>query len=187
MATASNGSPLESFHIALTGHRPQRLAGYDLSQPFYTLLQRKLSRIIEAGLEKHKHLTLHSGMALGADTVWSLAILEARDLHPAAVRFVAEVPSPEQAGRWRVADRKLWEAHVAAADEVNYYAEKYHVSCLWKRNNGMVAACDLLLAVWDGSESGGTFGAIEYARKREKQVFVIDPESISRKLLKEPE
>lgn len=67
-----------SFHVALTGHRPGKLAGYDLYHPFYERLRERLKGIVLDGIEKHSHLTLHSGMALGADTIWSQAALTMR-------------------------------------------------------------------------------------------------------------
>jgi uncharacterized phage-like protein YoqJ len=40
---------------------------------------------------------------------------------------------------------------------------------LQKRNEWMVDHCDLLIAVWDGSE-GGTANCVRYARHHERQI-----------------
>lgn len=57
--------------IALTGHRPDKLAGYNLNNPFYGRLHERLMKIIERALDNYPLVECHSGMALGADTVWA--------------------------------------------------------------------------------------------------------------------
>ena len=37
-----------------------------------------------------------------------------------------------------------------------------------KRNMYMVDRADLVLAIWNGEEKGGTWNTIRYARKKEK-------------------
>lgn len=39
----------------------------------------------------------------------------------------------------------------------------------------MIDAAQLLLAVWDGSKAGGTYGTVAYAEKHGVQIFRIDP------------
>lgn len=166
-----------SFHVALTGHRPDKLAGYDLSHPFYEALRERLKVIVMQGIEQHGHLTLHSGMAQGADTVWSQAALHMRHLHPDAISFVAEVPVVSQASRWSELDQQRWQRHLDAADEKRVYSTIYTPQAMWTRNHGMVDACDLLLAVWDGRRGrGGTAGTVAYAETKGVRVFRIDPD-----------
>ncbi len=175
MPTTAN---TETFHIALTGHRPSKLAGYDLAHPFYAALQGWLDRIIDNGLDHHRHLTLHSGMALGADTVWAKSIVAAKRHHPNRIKFVAEVPVLSQPDRWPAArDRELWAELKAQADQVNVYAQTYTVQCLHERNRGMISGADLLLAVWDGS-SGGTADGVRIAQARDIRVFRMHPDQV---------
>lgn len=58
----------ERIGLALTGHRPPRLAGYDLSHPFYQNLQTTLESLIERALLKYQVVVCHSGMAPGGVT-----------------------------------------------------------------------------------------------------------------------
>lgn len=51
--------------MALTGHRPQKLAGYDLQQPYYERMENQLIKLIKTALKRCDKLELHSGMALG--------------------------------------------------------------------------------------------------------------------------
>ena len=58
--------------ICLTGHRPQKLYGYDLNDKRWLALKEKLKEI----LKERKCTEAISGMALGADTIFALAVLE---------------------------------------------------------------------------------------------------------------
>ena len=40
-----------------------------------------------------------------------------------------------------------------------------------KRNEYMVDNSDLVLAFWNGEESGGTYYTLSYAKKKNKRVF----------------
>ena len=174
--------PEGAYSIALTGHRPQALAGYNLSAPFYTALEEGLLSIARRALERYGKLVLHSGMALGADTVWSKAILRLREEFPEDVYFVAEVPVRTQPDRWiGERDRDLWREHVKTADQVRIYGEVYSVRWLHARNHGMIDAADLLIAVWNGSETGGTAEAVGYAQKHGTRLWRIDPDRLKSK------
>ena len=164
-----------SFHIALTGHRPNRLAGYNLGDPFYLRLFNQLVQIIGDQLTQHEHLTLHSGMALGADTLWSGAALQLRETHPDRISFVAEIPFPQQSARWPQPSQHTWKTHVEAADVRRVYAPSYSNQALWARNEGMIDAAQLLIAVWDDSPGGGTAGAVAYAQRKSVPILRIDP------------
>ena len=93
------------YYIALTGHRPkdvqQYMNGenpYDYDNQFWTQSRNSLMDLIEQRLQEHPEgLELHSGMALGADTVWAQAIVSERQKHPDQIKFVADVPLPTQA------------------------------------------------------------------------------------------
>ena len=69
---------MKKLAIALTGHRPPKLAGYDYNNIFYKRLYKKLDNIVKQALTRYDCLELHSGMALGADTIW-LKLMEYAD------------------------------------------------------------------------------------------------------------
>lgn len=56
---------MKKLAIALTGHRPPKLAGYDYNNIFYKRLYKKLDNIVQQALTGYDYLELHSGMALG--------------------------------------------------------------------------------------------------------------------------
>lgn len=57
----------EKITLSLTGHRPDKLAGYNLNQKFYHNLQSTLENYIKEALDHAQVVECHSGMALGAD------------------------------------------------------------------------------------------------------------------------
>jgi hypothetical protein len=63
------------LHIGFTGHRPNKLGGYDLSVQGYIYLQKDLETYIKRNLDVFDVVVGHSGLALGGGTVWSKAIL----------------------------------------------------------------------------------------------------------------
>jgi hypothetical protein len=53
----------------------------------------------------------------------------------------------------------------------------YHVDKIHSRNRHIVNESDVIVAVFDGRKSGGTFSTLKYARKKGKPVFWINPAS----------
>lgn len=176
----------KKVHIGLTGHRPHKLWGYDLDQPEYDNLQDKLESIIETLLDGYGEVVCHSGLALGADTVWSIAILNMREKYPNRVKFYAEIPFMGQSGSWFGDSVDFWEYQVENADFRSIYLDplpgltweqvpKYRITkALDDRNKGMVDKVDILIAISDGSKSG-TKNAIDYAKKHCKYLLTYHP------------
>lgn len=168
---------MNEFHIALIGHRPNKLAGYDLSQPFYQKLHAKLVSIIDDAIKTHPDTTIwvHSGMALGADTVWGFAAKTAMENHPGIVKFYAEIPVMSQPNKWfKQVDKDRWQTLYNMAEQKSVYAEVYSPIVMQERNTGMIDHADVLIAIWDGSR-GGTGNAVNYARKHNVPTTYFDP------------
>lgn len=170
--------------ISLTGHRPKKLAGYDLNNDYYNRLRQQLINIIERALRKYQIVECHSGMALGADTVWTQAIVKCQEKYGKnRIRFVAEIPDKNQPSRWiNKIDRDRWKKLLGYADEIRQYADqnigRSYSYILNQRNIGMIKNCDVLIAVYDGISTGGTANAVRDAIKMNKFIYYIDPKSI---------
>lgn len=175
------------LHIALTGHRPKLLGGYNMSAPGYVKLQNDLKRYIQFQLDHYETVWCHSGLALGADTVWSKAILDAKQQYPERVFFHAEIPTLSQKDAWfKKSDIDFWDLQVSRADEKTVYDPEFETynetkrkrligKVLNDRNIGMINHADILLAVYVEGSTGGTKNAIDYAKSQNKAIQYIDP------------
>ena len=56
-------------------------------------------------------------------------------------------------------------------------SEEYHKENYFIRDKYMVDNCDILLAIWDGIEFGGTYNTIEYAKQINRKILYL-PQSI---------
>lgn len=173
---------MSTFKIALTGHRPNKLGGYNLRKPDYQILRQKLAEEIINKSMIYSHIICHSGMALGADTIWALAINDVRSiLDNHQIEFIADIPCPEQTRLWRQNDQQLWKLLVDSADKKIIYADHYSPKAMMQRNIGMINDCDLLIAVYNGDKTGGTAQSVKYARSKNKKIKIINPKSIFEK------
>jgi uncharacterized phage-like protein YoqJ len=138
---------------AATGHRPDKLGGYDLATTG------KVIDFAELVLKHHQPSTVISGMALG----WDMAIAQA------AIRldipFHAYIPFQGQELHWPMATRLYYKALLKLAQHVVVCSEGgFSKQAMQVRNERMVDNCEMLLALWNGS-SGGTANCLAYARE----------------------
>lgn len=139
--------------LAFTGHRPAKLGGYDDKT---NILLCKFARTI---LRRYKPRQVISGMALG----WDTAVAESAILLD--IKTIAAIPFVGQESKWPVAAQEsyrelLKKCHVKVVSPFGYAVYK-----MQKRNEWMVDHCNLLIALWDGSE-GGTANCVRYATSK---------------------
>lgn len=180
--------------VAFTGHRPDKLGNaYDLNHINSIKIRERLIQLFF----QHRLIHFISGGAQGFDQNAFWAIQEykkIREENEAKFDYVCQIlnvlaiPFKEQDCKWKENDRIMYNKMIQKADHVIYVdrykgyqspgeIDRYHVSKMHRRNEFMVDHCDLLIALWDGS-SGGTSACIEYARKKEKEILIIDPKTI---------
>lgn len=172
------------IHIALTGHRPPKLGGYDITTNEYKELQNHLEDIIEEHLAHFDVVWCHSGLALGADTVWSKSILNMKAIYPGRVKFHAEIPMMTQSNKWfKKEDKEFWQEQLDNCDRRSLYSysapneqmdKQMAGKALKDRNIGMIDHADVVIALWDGSNSG-TKHAHDYAKRSGKQIIHMYP------------
>ena len=103
--------------IGLTGHRPDKLYGYDLSDIRYLFLKEKLKEILIA--EKCSEGV--TGMALGADMVWALAIIDLKK-QGYNIKLHCAIPCIGHKNKWT--DKKSIELY----DYILTYADSIHIN-----------------------------------------------------------
>ena len=166
---------MSEFHIALTGHRPNKLDGYNLNTPYYLNMHRYLVNVIVQLTKVYDVVWVHSGMALGADTVWACAARTAIKKFPGRVKLYAEIPVMTQPDAWfKQEDKDRWHDLVDLASDKTVYAKTYSPRVMQERNIGMIDHADCLLAIWDGTP-GGTANAVKYAKSVHKKMTYYAP------------
>lgn len=151
--------------LSFTGHRPDKLFGYDLTHPDYNNLRLKMRQVILDVNATH----IISGMALGVDTLAAELALEMK------IPLIAAIPFEGQDKIWPQKSKDHYQLLLSQASEKvivspgGYSAYKMQV-----RNQWMVDQCDILCAVFDGS-NGGTANCVRYAEEKNKQIVRIHP------------
>lgn len=157
--------------ICVTGHRPDKLYGYNLNNEKYEQLKQTFKKIL---LDNNCTEAI-TGMALGADTVFALAVLELKN-EGYDIKLHCAIPCKGQTSTWiNVDDIERYFYIRDHADIVKIVSDKsYSPYLMQKRNEYMVDNCDKVIAVWNGT-NGGTGNCIEYAKKMNKEIIRINP------------
>jgi uncharacterized phage-like protein YoqJ len=137
--------------IAGTGHRPDKLGGYDIQATMRvidfatkTMAARLPSRVI-------------TGMAIGWDMAWAQAALNL------GIPYHAYVPFEGQELKWPMSTRLYYKVLLNKAEHVKICSTGgYSKASMQLRNQFMVDDCTEVAALWNGS-AGGTQNCISYA------------------------
>ncbi|MDL5612196.1 SLOG family protein [Bacillus halotolerans] len=161
--------------VCFTGHRPNKLGGYDMKNPTMLKLKDKLLEVIEELIIKEEKSRFITGGALGTDQAacWCVHIIKKKYPH---IKNIIATPFKEQDKVWS-ADQKMWYKRMLdVADEIINVEEldKYKVSGdkpgefspakMQKRNEYMIDHSEAIVAVYDGTKSG-TRNCLNYAKK----------------------
>ncbi len=159
--------------VCFTGHRPNKLFGYDPKKQGNQQVLRLLKDVVIEIIEDKEITQFISGMALGID-LWSAEIVISLKKQYPQIKLISAVPCKNQTDRWPESSKREWDWVLRKADKVIYVSEKdYTNRCMQERNHWMVDHSDIIIAVWNGSNSG-TGEAITYASTR-KPILRIDP------------
>ena len=134
--------------VMVTGHRLERLANRE----------KEVEEWLAAKLDELQPSIAISGMAAGVDQIYAELALK---------RNISALPY-----------KKDWDSYhpvvqdmLMKAKEVIYAKKEYSKYAYYERDCMMVDAADIVLAVWDGKEIGGTWLTIDYARKQGKEII----------------
>jgi|ERR1700723_4018163 len=153
--------------VAFTGHRPNKLpGGYKLPNPTYIHVCKSLDKVL-TDLKPEKAI---SGMALGIDQ-WAASICI-----KLGIPLIAAIPFVGQEKTWPESSQRIYNNLLSKAAEVVIVSDgEYSALKMQRRNEFMCDQCDILIAIYNGDKSGGTYNCIEYAKSIGKQVIIIDP------------
>ncbi len=156
--------------LAITGHRPPKVGGYQIPNPVYEAVYQAL----DEGIMRLSPDHVIVGMSLGVDQ-WAAEIC-IRD----GVPFTAAIPFDGYDVKWPPEARAHYRSllNKAQTTMVITPGAPYHPSLLQVRNSWMCSRADALLAVWNGMPSG-TSNCVRAARHYRKQVHMVDvPQNI---------
>ena len=163
---------MKKIKIAITGHRPSKLNNeYNLDGPISEYIRSKIIIILDKIEENRCEIDyLISGMALGVDTLFALLAFRR------GIKLIAAIPFEGQEKVWPQSSKSNYSLILNNPLTTKKFISEpgYATWKMQKRNEWMVDNCDLLIAVWDGSE-GGTANCVKYAKKVKKPILHINP------------
>ena len=157
----------------VTGHRP---GGFPFSREEYALkymvyMERMRHEILSLICEECD--TFYTGMAEGADIDFAETVLDLRDREEYDISLIAALPYPVRTVIRETDYHKTRNEILFRCDRTEIVSPKYDKGCMQRRNQYMVDRSDLVLAVWNGKEQGGTWNTIRYARSKGKEIRYI--------------
>lgn len=159
---------------AFTGHRPSRFPwGYDETNQeciaLKEILTGEIMRLADIGVTNFL-----SGMAEGVDVWVSVIVLALQEKNP-RIKLHCILPCKTQADNWNFTSQALYHSILEQADSVVYVSRQYHKTCMMKRNRFMVDHSDILLGVCRKVPRSGAMATINYARKVQREIIIVDP------------
>ena len=136
--------------VMITGHRPPRLRGRE----------KEVSAWIEEQLRELNPGECINGMAMWTDQIFANKAKEMgfplMNVYPFKRKF------------------HPLEEYLNENATIVYARQNYSKQAYYERDCMMVDMADIVLAVWDGKEVGGTWLTIDYARKQGKEIRIFN-------------
>ena len=153
--------------IAVTGHRPDKLGGYEATANF-RIIRHHMCQLIML----FDNPTLLSGGALGIDQLWIEAGIEL------GTPVEAILPFEGYSDKWPLFARRKYQDLLDKCSAVRYVSEPgYETWKLQKRNEWLVDDSDVLVAYWTGVASG-TKNCIDYAKSQDSVIVSFNPDRV---------
>lgn len=142
------------------------MEGYAKSQlkaAFFSLIE-------ESGV---RHFVVSMERGLPADALES--ILELRKEHPITVECV--IPFEEQHIAWPEDEQDRYFGLIAHCDKESMIQSSFSLLCYQNSTKYLLSCCDHLIVVWNGRPSDTEY-AIQLARRKKRQVSILDPANL---------
>jgi uncharacterized phage-like protein YoqJ len=163
---------MESKVACFTGHRPNKLKGYN-PEDNKELLWRIHKEVVNL-IENRGVITFINGLALGID-MWSAKIVIKLKEKCPQIKLISAVPCRNHPCKWQKQDKDMWQEVCDKSDEVVLVTdEDYKPYLMQIRNEWMCNKSDYIIAVWNGSKAG-TGNCVNFAEKQNKEIIRIIP------------
>lgn len=172
------------MRVAFTGHRPNKLGGYDHINPIFA--ERTIACLTK--LQAEEPITVaYNGLALGYD---QLALTICLNM---GIPVIGCIPILGQDSRWPIKSRTHYQKLLTQVETVKIYEEIYSDTEYWRakrargtsfyhlmqiRNEYMVDNADVVIGCWDGT-TGGTYNCLMYAKNLGKRRINVYPKKSS--------
>jgi len=140
--------------VGITGHRPERLGTN------WPVVERWIAGKLEEYKARGERVSLISGMARGVDQIAATTAIDAG----VGVRCYYAFPHKFS---------NLEDYVMTHAEITRFEQDEYSPNVYLTRDRRIVDDCDVLLVVWDGVKSGGTYYTYKYALEKGKKVEVF--------------
>lgn len=176
------------MRCSFTGHRPNKLYGYNLNNRQYHQLNRLLYQLCENLIKKCGVNEFLSGGAIGFDMIAFEQVGQLSRIYD--IENNLAIPFRKQDRKWFKSDRDKYNDYKEIAnnlyyvDQIEGYQPKgnvvgeYSAAKMQLRNQFMVDNSDYIIACWDEIKEGGTWNCINYALKHNKNILHINPKTL---------
>lgn len=162
--------------VSFTGHRPDKLGGFDDNNPTALKVKDALKKEIVNCINKGFNSFI-SGGAMGVDQWAAEVIIELKKTHK--IKLIIAKPFPSQDKVWKQETKEKFKKMCLEADEVvNVSDDPYAAWKMMARNKYMIDHSSLIIAVYNGDPTGGTAQTVKQAQKIGKQILIIDPNKL---------
>lgn len=179
------------MNICFTGHRPNKLGGYDINSQKNLMVAKELINVLSNMITESEDEEFHfiCGGAIGFDQIafHICNYISKKSNKFKDKKFTTEiaVPFEKQYIKWNKKDVDFYLNQLNQADKITYVDKledynkttanqgDYHPYKMQLRNMYMVDKSDILIACWDGSK-GGTYNCVEYASSLKKRIIRLN-------------
>lgn len=163
--------------VCFTGHRLQNLPfGFNEADPKCIKMKRMISKKVEDLIINHCVTHFISGMAIGVDMICSEIILELKREYQ-HISLECAIPCRSQPDRWSENMKDRYYNILSKCDCKTILQEQYTSNCMHERNIYMVEKSEIVIAVWNGSNSG-TGHTVNYAKEKGKKIYILNPDKL---------
>lgn len=179
--------------VCITGHRPNKLYGYNMNNSKYNCLRKVIYNVIEKLYYKYnKRITLINGGALGVDQIFARESIKLKDRYnsdiDSIIKLILVKPCMNQDIKWDNNSKKEYRDICNNMDDIICISKEY----TQKRNIYMVDNSNIVIVVLNNSNNNnndnnksGTSNCYNYAKnKKNKDIILIDPVSFNVTIIK---
>ncbi|MEM7095628.1 MAG: SLOG family protein [Actinomycetota bacterium] len=168
---------LTTRRIAVVGHRPPELGGYE-KNPVAESVRRRLVEIFVAKAQMFERVEVLTGLQLGTETLAAEAAIES------GVEFVAVLAFPDPAARWPKPTQAAFDELLDQAVDVVVVDSSVPKSAaeagkaFGARDRWLHDRADEAIVVFDGEHRGVGAQARSFERALGEDVWILDPATV---------